>query len=57
MYIFRHFPCERTMEMEGVCGVYVTIDNSCNFTNRSLVEYVLDSSARGITTYLDFKYC
>ena len=29
MYICRHFPCERTMEMEDVCGVYVAIGNSC----------------------------
>ena len=57
MYICRHFPRERTMEMEGVCRVYVVVRNGWICTNRSLVEYVLDSSARGITTYLALKYC
>ena len=57
MYVCRHFPCERTMGMEGVCRVYVAISNSFIFINRSLVEYVLDSSAWGITTYLALKYC
>ena len=57
MYICRHFPRERTMETEGVCRVYVVVGNGWICTNRSLVEYVLDSSARGITTYLALKYC
>ena len=57
MYICRHFPCERTMGMEGVCRVYVAVGNGWICTNRSLVEYVLDSSAWGITTYLALKYC
>ena len=57
MYICRHFPRERTMEMEGVGRVYVAAGNGYICTNRSLVEYVLDSSAWGITTYLALKYC
>ena len=57
MYICHHFPRERTREMEGVCGVYVDVDNSCIFTNRSLVDYILDSSAWSIITYLALKYC
>ena len=57
MYICRHFSHEHTMEMEGVCRVYVVVSNGWICTNRSLVEYVLDSSTRGITTYLALKYC
>ena len=34
MYICRHFPRERTMEMEGVCRVYVAIGNGCIFTKQ-----------------------
>ena len=57
MYIFHHFPHGCTREMEGVCRVYVVIFNSLIFTIRNLVEYVHDSSAPGITTYLALKYC
>ena len=41
----------------SVCRIYVAISNSIIFTSKSLVEYVLDSSARGIATYLAFNYC
>ena len=57
MNICHHFPRKRTMEMEGICRVYVAIGNSCILKNRSLVEYVLNSSAQGITTYLALNYC
>ena len=57
MYICCHFPRGRTRKMEGVRRIYVAMGNSLIFTTRSLVEYVLDSSARGITTYLALKYC
>ena len=57
MYICCHFPRGSTREMEGVRRIYVAIGNSFIFTNRSLVEYVLDSSTRGITTYLALIYC
>ena len=57
MDICRHFPREHTMGMEGVCRVYVAVGNGCICTNRSLVEYVLNSSTQGITNYLALKYC
>ena len=57
MYICRHFPRGCTREMEGIHRVCVAIGNNFIFTNRRLVEYVLDSSTRGITTYLALKYC
>ena len=57
MYICRHFPRECTIEMDVVCRVYDAVGNGCICTNGILVEYVLDSSTRGIKTYLSLKYC
>lgn len=56
MFIGRHFPHGCNREMVGVCRIYFAISNSLIFTTRSLVEYVLDSSAQGIPTYLALKY-
>ena len=52
MYICRHFPRGCIKEVEGVRRVYVAIGNGIIFTTRSLVEYILNSKAQGITTYL-----
>ena len=57
MYICHYFPRGCTREMEGVSRIYVAVGNSLIFTTRSLVVYVLDSSAQSITTYLALKYC
>ena len=57
MYSCHYFPHGRTREVEGVRRIYVAIGNSIVFTTISLVEYVLDSSARDIIAYLALKYC
>ena len=49
--------CADALGIEGYAVYMLTSGDSMVFTNRSLVEYVLDSSARGITTYLALKYC
>ena len=36
MYICRHFPREHTMEMEGVCRVYVAVSNNSICTKQKL---------------------